>query len=312
MNRLEEKYTSTTAKLLKQYDRFEEWEQGVLRPISLQLAPTDKCNLNCDFCSVKFREGDEMEFQDIQKAVLALVRKGLKTVELTGGGDPTCYKQVEPLIDFLHDQGLQIGFITNGLALMKNVSRQHLDMLTWLRVSMNCLDYVDEVNLPDLGSDTLLGFSYVVNSRMIPQTIERIFSYMAKHGVEYLRVVPDCLTTESMEESKRMAQEMGLIDRSGVFFQTKRYEVPHHCRIGYLKPYLAPDGYIYHCSANPLILRKFNPDFRMGYWTEIDTIWQEPYTAFDTKNCVEGKCFFKEHNDFLDLFDMPIAHRNFV
>jgi hypothetical protein len=160
-------------------------------------------------------------------------------------------------------------------------------------------------------SHTVLGFSYVVNPKSNASTIGKILAKAEKYEVEYLRVVPNCLTTESMEASKRQAQSLGLLEHPKVFWQQKRYDVPHHCRIGYLKPYLNADGYFYHCSANPLIERKFHAGFRMGHMTQISEIWQH-FKPFDTRLCQEGKCFFKEHNDLLDLFDMPILHRDSI
>ncbi|MHC4395653.1 MAG: radical SAM protein [Planctomycetota bacterium] len=308
---LEQQFTSTCAKLLKQYDRFPEWEQGVFRPISLQLAPTDKCNLNCDFCSVKKRDGNELDFNKICSAVTELKIRGLKTVELTGGGDPTMYENIENLIWFIHDLELEIGFITNGIR-FSEISQCCLDTLTWIRISMNSLDYIDDIDIPPISEATTLGFSYVVNDKMTEATVTKILKKMDKVNVKYLRLVPNCLSEDTIKASEVMITELGLLDNPKVFYQTKRRQVPHHCKIGYLKPFLNTDESFYHCSANPLIERKFHPNFRMGQMDEIDKIWSEPYTAFDTKVCQEGKCFFKEHNDFLDLFRLEIEHRNFI
>ncbi|MBC8460842.1 MAG: radical SAM protein [Deltaproteobacteria bacterium] len=322
---LEQRFTSTSIKLLKQYERFEEWERGILRPISLQLAPTDRCNLACDFCSVKNRDGDELGFFEMRPAIVTLKAKGLKTVELTGGGDPTMYEDIEDLICFIHGQELEIGFITNGIRLSE-ISQRCLDMLTWIRISMNCLDYVDDIDMPPIAEATTLGFSYVVNDKMTEDTVTKILKKMDEVNVEYLRLVPNCLSEKDIKASEEMVMEFGLFDNPKVFYQKKKRQVPHHCRIGYLKPFLNADGYFYHCSANPLIDRKFHPDFRMGRIDEIDKIWTQPYAAFDTKSCQEGKCFFKEHNDFLDLprgamlrlaqnafrAELKIQHRNFI
>lgn len=308
---LEQQFTSTLAKLLKQYRRFPEWERGVFDPVSLQLAPTDKCNLNCDFCSVKNRNGDELVLDDACYAIKKLHEKGLKTVELTGAGDPTMYNDIEGLITFCYQHSLEIGFITNGIRL-KKISQRCLEKLTWIRISMNCLDYVNDIDIPPIAEATTLGLSYVVNDKMTEDTVTKILKKMNEVDVDYLRLVPNCLSEDTIKASETVITEFGLFDNPKVFYQKKKRHVPHHCRIGYLKPYLNADGYFYHCSANPLIDRKFHPDFRMGQIDEIDRIWSKPYTAFDTKVCQEGKCFFKEHNDFLDLLELEIEHRHFV
>tara|TARA_Y100000310_G_scaffold340803_1_gene437833 strand:+ start:313 stop:1233 length:921 start_codon:yes stop_codon:yes gene_type:complete len=304
---LEQQFTSTIAKLLKQPDRFAEWEQGIFRPISLQLAPTDRCNLRCGFCSVQNRNGDELDIVDIIGAITELRMLGLRTVELTGGGDPAMYEGISALINFIYKQGLKIGFITNGIRLSEITN---LDMLSWLRISMNSLDIVDDIDIPSLPPHVTLGFSYVVNEKMTQETLTKIFAKMGAHNVEYLRVVPNCLSEKTIKESHQAVA--GLLDNPKIFYQQKSRRKPHHCRIGYLKPFLNADGYFYHCSANPLIDRKFNPNFRMGRIDEIDKIWSNPYGTFDTTICQEGKCFFKEHNDCLDLFSLLIKHKDFV
>ena len=96
---LEEVFTSTGTKLLKHLDRLREYqEKGVLRPLTLQIAPTDKCNLDCTYCSVKEREGDEIPFEKLMPVIDTFVELGIVSAEITGGGDPTLYPNVNELI----------------------------------------------------------------------------------------------------------------------------------------------------------------------------------------------------------------------
>jgi len=312
---LEKKYTSTVAKLLQQNDRHSEWRHSIYRPISLQLAPTDKCNLSCIFCSVKNRPGDQISFEEAARAIDELVHLGLKTVEFTGGGDPTMYPFITELIELAYGLKLGIGFITNGLLVTKNIPQRYLDMLDWMRISMNCFDYVDDIEIPTFmkyEKNTTLGFSYIVNDLTTLDTMGRIIHKMDQVGVNYLRIAPNCLSIETITESKQIARSFGLLDHPRVFLQQKKYNVPNSCYIGYLKPFLNADGFFYHCSANPLIGRQFNNKFRMGRVNEVDAIWDGDYRPFCTDNCQTGKCFFGEHNELLDLFALDIGHRDFI
>lgn len=312
---LEQRYTSTTAKLLRQEDRFAEWRRGIYRPISLQIAPTDKCNLSCSFCSVKNRVGDQISFEETARCLDELARLGLKSVEFTGGGEPTMYPHLCNLIELADGLKLQIGLITNGILLTKKVNQHYLDMLDWVRISMNSLDYVADIEIPvfrQMDKPSTLGFSYVVNEQTTANTTSRIFSKMDKYNIRYLRVVPNCLSIETMEESKEIAAQVGLLKHPRVFWQQKQYNVPTHCLVGYLKPFLNADGYFYHCSANPLIDRKFNKNFRMGRVNQVDAIWDGKYKVFCTDRCKEGKCFFGEHNELLGLFALKIDHGDFI
>lgn len=312
---LEQRYTSTTAKLLAQDDRFSEWRRGIYRPISLQLAPTDKCNLDCSFCSVKNRVGDQISFEEAARCLDDLARLGLKSVEFTGGGEPTMYPCLNNLIELADGLKLRIGLITNGLLLTKKVNQRYLDMLDWVRISMNSLDYVPDIEIPvfrKMDKLTTLGLSYVVNESTTKYIVKKIFNIIDQYDVDFLRVVPNCLSIDTIDESRRIAASVAIIEHPLAFWQQKKHSVPAKCRIGYLKPFLNADGYFYHCSANPLIDRKFNHKFRMARVNEVDYIWNGDYKPFCTDKCQDGKCFFKEHNELLELFLMNINHRDFV
>lgn len=307
---LEQQYTSTTAKLLCHPDRFKEWRKGKYQPITLQLAPTDKCNLKCSFCSVAQRKGDELAFQDIKQAIYDLKEHGLKAVELTGGGDPTMYPQINYLLMWLLSLGLKVGMITNGVSIMGKVAQTTLDQLQWLRISLNSLDYIPTLVIPNIMGT--LGFSYVINDKSTGDTARRIKALIDKHHPAYVRIVPNCLSMESIIQCLEIAKKTGLSDLDRTFLQAKKYHVPKNCHIGYLKPFLAPDGYFYHCSANPLLERKFHPKFRMGHWDEVNKIWGGDFASADVTQCQEGKCFFKEHNDFLALLRLQVPHPDFL
>jgi MoaA/NifB/PqqE/SkfB family radical SAM enzyme len=346
--RLERIYTSTSTKLLQHMDRLQEARtKGHWRPITLQLAPTDRCNLDCIFCSVKHRnfeqvEGlvkkygrnvvvgkpkekpDELSMEQIKTAVEDLMSVGpLKSVEVTGGGDPTMYPQVNELIDYLHGKGLEVGMITNGLLVKKVLKPSTLDKLTWLRVSLSYLDkenfytppeVVDDIDLPKIKG--VLGFSYVWNEFSTEQKLEKIAQLAERYGVRFVRIVPNCL---NVEEQARFKQTVNAhieninkkFGKEVLFFQTKDYSVHPNCYIGWLKPYLNCDGYFYHCSAVPLYNQKFTPHWRMGAYNEVRKIWSQK-GPFNACKCEPGKCFYAEQNRILDSLFVNVPHKNFV
>lgn len=305
----EQKFTSTTSKLLQNLDRLQEMRQGKFRPISIQLAPTDKCNLNCVFCSVKEREMKELSFEECKQTLNSFKKLGAKTVEITGGGDPTIYPYINELIAYAGELNYQIGMISNGAVLKKNVAEESLEKLTWLRISLNSLDYVKEIDL-SIPDNITLGFSYVWNDYSSIEKLNLVKQYQEKYRAKYVRIVPDCLDVHKKEQYINDIQP--LIDKyPNFFFQQKEHLVPHRCWMGYIKPFVNSDGYIYHCSANPLLSRKFNDKFRLGHITEIEKIWESP-AAFNTCDCVEGKCFFKEHNDLIEQVLLNIDHKDFI
>ena len=282
-------------------------DQGVFKPNSLQLAPTDKCNLNCSFCSVQKRIGATMVYEDVIKAVDDFVDLNLKTVEITGGGEPCLYPEINELITYCYDKGLKIGFISNGVLLNKKLTRDSFEKLTWLRVSMNALEYAGDFEL-DIPENVTLGLSYVWTDKSSEAKLLWIDKYKKQYDAQYVRVVPNCLNRKDMDYfKKKIAPIVNKYD--GFFPQSKEYTKPDRCWFGYLKPFLNSDGYIYHCSAIPLIHRKFASRFRMGHWSEIKKIWSAPI-AFDTGPC--DKCFFRIQNDVIEALLTKGEHEDFI
>ena len=304
----EQTYTSTNNKLLHNLDRLTEIQNGLFRPISIQLAPTDKCNLNCVMCSVKNREMKELNLEDCIHTLQTFKKMGAKTVEITGGGDPTMYTGINTLIGVADSLEYEVGLITNGVAL-SNIHWYILDKLTWIRISLNSLDYVKDIEL-DIPEHATLGFSYVWTEHSSPEKLEKIQQYVEKYNAQYVRVVPDCLDVAMIKKYQNEVQ--GLVDKyPKFFFQQKEYSLPHTCKIGYLKPFVNSDGYVYHCSANALIDRKFGESFRICHISEIEEAWKQ-IKAMDISHCQEGKCFFKEHNDLIAQVESEVPHANFI
>lgn len=196
---LDTSFTSTGAKLFHHQEAMQALRDGKGRPISAWCAPTDVCNHKCAFCSVGERVGDVLRFSQIKNFIDQLVPRGLKSITFSGGGNPLIYRckesgaTIETVIEYAHNQGLEVAMITNGMPLVdyptdsfewnemegcevrttthrkswKNLSPRHLDMLTWCRISMSGLDHnhkEQEVFVPDFDpAKTALGFSWIMS-----------------------------------------------------------------------------------------------------------------------------------------------------
>jgi hypothetical protein len=288
----------------------------------------------CNPAKVKFlRKKEEIEhlsFPVIQQVVEEMMALGLKTVELTGAGDPSLYKckltgkTINDVIDYLFEKGLQIGMITNGVRLTSLVKQECLDKLSWLRISLSGLDRqntcVAQPVYPDVPQiKGVLGFSFVWSPHHKLGMLKQIASFADKHGANFVRIVPDCL---DIEKQKAFKKKVGknidylnqLYERELLFYQTKDYSVYPRCRIGWLKPFLNADGYFYHCSAVPLYNQAFTPHWRMGHYTQIKNIWMEgkAFIGFNPDKCEKGKCFYCDQNEMIDDVVSPGVHKEFV
>lgn len=185
MKDLSQSFTSTGSKFWNHPEALEGLRNGKPRCVTSHIMLTDTCQHTCAFCSVQTREGNTLLPEVIMDYVEQLLPFGLKSVILSGGGNPILYKSkhwdFNSVVDFLHSRGLEIGVITNGMP-MKDYAYSHgkgsgerrswktvhpitLDKLTWVRISMSGLDHKEnEVYVPDIvPSKTTLGFSYVAH-----------------------------------------------------------------------------------------------------------------------------------------------------
>lgn len=184
---LKDTFTSTGHKFFAHEEAMTKLKNGKGQPVVTHVMLTDVCNHSCAFCSVQARAGDSLRFDDVMSYLDTLLKYGLKAVILSGGGNPILYKckssgrNFNDVVSAIHERGLQIGLITNGMKLRQyevehgpgiwsrnswqTVAPSTLDKLTWVRVSMSGFDHDEgEVYVPDVDpSKTTLGFSYVAH-----------------------------------------------------------------------------------------------------------------------------------------------------
>ncbi len=293
-------FTSTGDKLINHPDVVKLLkEQGRAKPISLQIAPTSRCQLKCSFCSNTNRDKQEdLEYSRITRFLQSMKDVDAKTVEWTGGGDPTLYHSINDLISIAHFLGFQQGMITNGLG-FDRLKPSSLDSLKWLRISMNCLDYVNDIEIPILPINLTLGFSYVINGKTTIGTIDKLKKYVHRHGPDYVRVVPDCQIPVPEQKGTNIAYSK-LVSEWGkpFFYQAKKFEKPEKCYWGYIKPFILHDGFVYRCSSvvlNDDAERSFHEKYR---WCEMEDllmnymIKMDPFIPDSCEHCV----FTKQNN----------------
>ena len=108
-------------------------------PIKLELDLADGfCNNKCPHCYYSTNIKNTPVFLDVKiakKTINVLAENGLKSLELSGGGEPTTHEGICEIIQYAYNKGLDIGIITNGLLLDKltNIA----DKLSYIRISLD-------------------------------------------------------------------------------------------------------------------------------------------------------------------------------
>ena len=305
-------FTSTGIKLIHHPDVVKKLKVHTASPITLQVAPTSRCNLKCVFCSNANRtKHEDIDYEKLIFLLEELRVLGLKSVEWTGGGDPTMYDMINEVVQISWMKNLEQGMITNGVQLRDKLRLHTLKALKWMRVSVNALEYVPKLDIPEIPGT--LGFSYVINEKTTPEIMERIHEHVLKYRPAYVRIVTNCLATdeEQVENNKIYAAQVAEYGKP-YFYQPKTFERSNKCYWCYIKPFLLHDNYVYPCSSvvlNSGADGRFHEKYR---WAKIDTLQNKYYPLqnkvwgvqpFPTDDC--NHCVFKEQNDLVEMILNP-------
>jgi organic radical activating enzyme len=109
-------------------------------PISINLDLTTACNYRCDHCidwdilNTKHRHDEET----LRSSILTMVERGLRSVILIGGGEPTIYPGFSDFVSFLKDLELQVAIVSNGSRGDKLLEiADRLEERDWVRLSLD-------------------------------------------------------------------------------------------------------------------------------------------------------------------------------
>jgi pyruvate-formate lyase-activating enzyme len=109
-------------------------------PISINLDLTTACNYRCDHCidwdilNTKHRHDEET----LRSSICTMVERGLRSVILIGGGEPTIYPGFVDFVRFLKDLELQVAVVSNGSRGDKLLEiADVLEERDWVRLSLD-------------------------------------------------------------------------------------------------------------------------------------------------------------------------------
>jgi MoaA/NifB/PqqE/SkfB family radical SAM enzyme len=299
-------FTSTGIKLMRHGDTLAKLNQGIPTPVSLQIAPTEICSLDCKFCSVMNRSYQYVfDWEKLKDALDRFFKLGVQTVEISGGGDPLLYPQINELVAYCLDAGKKVGLITNGIGINKRLDKSLQARISWLRISANTLDYRDHLDLPsNFNPEGTLGFSYCWTENLSTEKqLLRVKEIADNNNVKYIRLVPNCLDSNEDMVNKWDPLLEPMAERLGhpVFYQPKNFGSPDQCFLGYIKPFLYADEYVYPCSSTVLNSeadKQFNSSFRWFHYSKVEEIYSQPMSSIvDTKRCEH--CVFVPQNNQL-------------
>lgn len=201
-------------------------------PLSINLDLTLACDYRCGHCidSDLLNTGLTFEFLELENTLRVMAGKGLRSVILIGGGEPTLHPDFERVVLLIKSLGLQCAIVSNGAHNDRIAAAVHrLEHGDWVRLSLDAgTDHTVQVlhrprravtldsicrtaaSLKERRSQLQLGFSFVVMWAGVGQISSPIMSNagetalaagLAKaHGFDYISFRPMLVRNEERAE----------------------------------------------------------------------------------------------------------------
>ncbi len=160
-------------------------EPPALAPISINLDLTTACNYRCTHCidwDILNTAHKHLE-AELRDSIRLMAERGLRSVILIGGGEPTLYPRFPEFVKFLKELGLQVAIVSNGSRGDRLLeAARHMRKGDWIRLSLDSgsnelfvamhkpvskdvdLDAICAwiPQIKDANPDVRVGFSYII------------------------------------------------------------------------------------------------------------------------------------------------------
>jgi len=323
----------------------------IVSPVNMQIDLTNKCNYDCSFCYYHihnhlkdFHSQDWLKEEEAIKIIREAKDYGLKSVEITGGGEPLLVKYFREFSQEARDLELERALVTNGVFLDKHIDE--VKDYSWVRVSMDAITpeaYTrvhrrDGRNLRRVkrgieelckvkDNDNVIGISTIV-CRENYQDIVNLTKYAKEIGADNLRIsiahtpqrehIFDGIWDEVVEQIEE-AKELQTDDFKVFAFSNRIKDIAGETRGGFCYYHhfttaVGANGALYPCCYF-----KYIPKYNFGNLKEqsFQEIWEgekrKKFIETIARDC-PASCWMTEKNSFaryLTLNEDEVPHLNF-
>lgn len=140
-------------KLFSHMDRLYDWWNGKnIYPITLEVGPATVCNHYCTWCmhgayfgkhrndadvSKLYPDNSIMKFEFYRRIIDELIPFGVKSVILSGSGEPFMNPEISKFIEYTKRKGADIAVITNGSYIREEDVIPAVTCSSWIRASLD-------------------------------------------------------------------------------------------------------------------------------------------------------------------------------
>lgn len=158
-------------------------------PLHIDIGATKRCNAKCIYCYGIYQKmsQDVIPLSVLTRLFSDAPDLGIKSLTLTGDGEPTLNPAVYDAVKIGKGKGLDIGFATNGIALDPKKIDTLLSSCTWLRFNLS--------GIGEEGYKSIHGvpqWERVQDNIMRAVEIKKAFGYGCTIGLQMV-LVPQCL-----------------------------------------------------------------------------------------------------------------------
>jgi MoaA/NifB/PqqE/SkfB family radical SAM enzyme len=186
------------------YDHYRDGKR--IAPVHIDLGATKLCNARCVYCYGHFQKmtGDIIPREVIIKLLHDAPLLGVRSMTITGDGENTLNPAVYDAVKIGKENGLDIGFATNGILLNDEQITTLLQTCVWVRFNLSAISRegyhkihgVDKQEVviknikrmveikKDIGSNTTIGLQMVLIPDALPEVIP-ISKFAVDNGIDY-------------------------------------------------------------------------------------------------------------------------------
>jgi len=341
----------TPDKIMYHPEVLAEWHKGgTPAPVNFEIHLTDRCCNKCYYCSAwEAKKGaKEMKHMQALSCINFIRHVGAKAVTFSGGGEPFMHPNAVELIKHASHIGLDVGVITNGVKVTKEVSKELLKIknLKWIRFSFDAIttEQYREIrgtndfelvkqNIKDMlelkTTDVTIGVQNVVNKYNYANIDE--FTKMCKKEfpkIDYIQVRPievklgeHPYTPEQLKEIKPMlslSEALGAMisDKWDLIFGKREFGFSK-CWCSNIIPTINSEGNVYICCHMNRV-----PEYLIGNVKEMvgpdsffenikETISKLPNLGLNPGICPTG-CRGSNINRMMEGIKKGHPHQNFL